>query len=270
MTELLSLLAVFAVVVGATWDSWRWYAARLMASPEEGAALLLTLVFFAALAAPRFAKRQPLHSVPLAPLTGLLCLYAAAVLVAPPIFAAAIAVTAALLTLYLAVFGQRPPVAFLGLVALALPVLPSLQFVLGYPMRLVSATLTVALLDLQGLPIERAGTYVVVRGEMVQFDAPCSGVSMLWALMLLTLMISVLNRFGIGKLAMAVCGTIAIAIACNVLRVSSLLYAEFGNWAPPGGFVHEGIGLVAFAGSAAGVIAALNRLNAQERTPCAV
>ncbi len=263
-------LLVLAVVVLTTWDSWRWYATRLMASPEEGAALLLTLAFFAVLAAPRLAKRQPLHAVPLAQLTALLCLYAAAELMLPPIFAAALAVTAALLTLYLAGFGQRPPFAFWGLVALALPVLPSLQFVLGYPMRLVSAALTVALLDLQGLPIERQGTYVVVRGEMVQFDAPCSGVSMMWALMLLTLMISVLYRFNFVKLALAVCGTIAIAIACNVLRVSSLLYAEFGNWAPPGSFAHEGIGLVAFVLSAAGVMAALNRLNGRERVPCAV
>jgi exosortase/archaeosortase family protein len=260
-------LLVLAVVALATWDSWRWYATRLIASPEEGASLLLTLAFFAVLAAPSLAKRQPLYPVALAPLTGLLGLYAAAVLMAPPIFAAALAVTAALLTLYLAVFGQRPPVAFWGLVALALPVLPSLQFVLGYPMRLISASLTVALLDLQGLSIARQGTYVVVRGEMVQFDAPCSGVSMLWALMLLTLMVSVLYRFRAARLAVAVCGTLAVAILCNVLRVSSLLYAEFDNWAPPGGFVHEGIGLVAFAVSAAGVIAGLNWLHLRGLRP---
>ena len=57
------------------------------------------------------------------------------------------------------VLKERPPLAFWGLVALSLPVLPSLQFVLGYPMRIVSATLTVGLLQPAG-PRDRAAGHV--------------------------------------------------------------------------------------------------------------
>src|ERR1700738_5023470 len=79
----------------------------------------------------------------------------------------------------------RAPAACV-ITALALPVLPSLQFTLGYPMRIISAALAVPLLRAHGLDVARQGTFLLWRDEMIQFDAPCSGVNMLWAGLLLT------------------------------------------------------------------------------------
>src|SRR5262249_56914005 len=110
----------------------------------------------------------------------------------------------------------RPPVAFWGLVALALPVLPSLQFTLGYPMRVVSATLSVGLLQAHGLMVARQGTFLVWRGELIQFDAPCSGVNMLWAGLLLTLMGCVLLHFGAIKVIVAVPLSLVLAVALHM------------------------------------------------------
>lgn len=246
-----------AVVAVATWDSWRWLAHRLSATPEEALSLALTVGLLCLLALPRLRAARRLSDVPLMPVTALLAAHAAAIHWAPAIFAAALAATALLYALYRCATGLSPPPAFWGLVALAMPVVPSLQFVLGYPMRLISAQLTVALLSVQGVPISREGTFVVIGGETIQFDAPCSGVSMLWALILVTLMFGLIQRLDVIRLGAALVVTIAAAIVCNVLRVSSLLFAETVLGAEQPAWLHEGLGLVAFALTAVALLGLL-------------
>ena len=186
--------------------------------PEEAAALVLTVVFLGVLGFARRSPPAPPRPLPLLPIALLLAAYAASHAVMPPIIRAAVAVAATLFCFYHAAFRERPPVAFWGLVALALPVLPSLQFMLGYPMRIVSAAIAVVLLQAHGLVVARQGTFLIWRDEMVQFDAPCSGVNMLWAGLLLTLMGCVWLRLGAIKVVVAVALSIVLAIACNVLR----------------------------------------------------
>lgn len=247
---------LFGLTVAVTWPSWRWFGARIAAAPDEALPLALAVLFLALLALPRLVAGAGLALVPPWPLASMLAAYAVAEVAAvPPIFKAALAALAALWILYRAVFGSSPPAAFYGLAALSLPVLPSLQFVLGYPMRLVSAQLTVGLLTLQGVPIERQGTYVVWQGEMAQFDAPCSGVSMLWALVLLTLMMALVRRFSILATLAAVGFAILAAIAANVLRVASLLHLDIvGAAVSVDDPLHEAVGVVAFALAGAGMV----------------
>ena len=240
-----------AIAVLACWDSWRWTVHRLTQSPEEGLSLLFTLALLAALSLPRLIKRSKPLRIDLVPLTAMLALHAGLNAAnAPPILQSAIATTALAYLFYRAAHDMAPPPAFWGLIALSMPVLPSLQFVLGYPLRVVSASLTVTLLNLQGVPITRDGTYVTVAGETAQFDAPCSGIAMLWALVLVTLMAAVITRLSLAKLSLALLLTVTVAIAANALRVSSLLYATtvLGTSEPP--WLHEAVGLAAFAVSA--------------------
>src|SRR5262249_8945245 len=148
----------------------------------------LTITLLGVLGAARRTQRAALRSLPLMPVAVLLMAYALSFFALPPIARAAIAIAPTLFCLHVAAFTEPPPVGFWGLVALGLPVRPSLQFTLGYPMRVVCAALSVGLLQAHGLAVERQGTFLVWRGEMIQFDAPCSGVNMLWAGLLLTLM----------------------------------------------------------------------------------
>src|SRR5215510_6281131 len=261
------LYLVISLVVAATWDAWRGYAWRVWGSPEEEAALVFTIVFLGALGAAR--RRNEAMPLPLLPVALLLAAFAASYVVLPPIARAAIAVAATLYCGHLAAFKERPPVAFWGLVALALPVVPSLQFMLGYPMRLVSAALTVGLLQAHGLAVTREGTFLVWRDELIQFDAPCSGVSMLWAGLLLTLMGCALFRFGVIKVVLAVALSLVLAIACNVLRATSLFYVEAGLLPHPQAWWHEGIGIAAFTLSAAVTLWLLTRLHGREAVSCA-
>ena len=257
-------LLLAALVAAATWDAWRWYLARVSAAPEEAAALALTVAFLGMVGVARQSRSASPRPLPLVPSRSCSrptprampsCRRSSA----PPwrsrrrssVF-------------HLAAFRERPPIAFWGLVALALPVLPSLQFTLGYPMRVVSAALTVGLLQAHGLMVARQGTFLVWRDEMVQFDAPCSGVNMLWAGLLLTLMGCVLLRLGALKVVIAVVLSVALAIAGNVLRASSLFYVESGLVPHAPGWWHDGIGVVAFVLSAAVTLWLLGRLRDRE------
>jgi exosortase/archaeosortase family protein len=261
-------LVVTTLVMAATWDAWRWYAGRVWESPEEAGSLALTVAFLAVLGVARRSEPASPQPLPLIPIAILLAAYAASYAVLPPIARAAIAVAATLFCLHLATFRERPPFAFWGLVALALPVLPSLQFVLGYPMRIVSAALSVGLLQLHGLAVARQGTFLVWRGEMIQFDAPCSGVNMLWAGLLLTLMGCVLFRFGVLRVMAAVALSLLLAIATNVLRAASLFYVEAGLVPQAPAWWHEGIGIAAFTLSAVVTLWFLTRLRGREPMPC--
>ena len=256
-------LLLAALVTAATWDAWRWYLARVAAAPDEAAALALTVAFLGAIGVARMARPTPPHPLPLVTVAIMLAAYAASHIFMPPIVRAALAISVTLYCFHLAAFQQRPPIAFWGLVALALPVLPSLQFTLGYPMRVVSAALTVGLLQAHGLMVARQGTFLVWRDEMVQFDAPCSGVNMLWAGLLLTLMGCVLLRLGALKVMIAVILSVALAIACNVLRASSLFYVESGFVPQAPGWWHDGTGVAAFMLSAAVTLWLLGRLRDQ-------
>jgi len=258
---------VTALVLAATWDAWRWYALRVWESPEEAASLVFTIVFLGTLGVAR--RRNETMPLPLVPVALLLAAFAASYAVLPPIARTAIAIATTLYCCHLAAFKECPPVAFWGLVALALPVVPSLQFMLGYPMRLVSAALTVGLLQTHGLAVTRQGTFLVWRDELIQFDAPCSGVSMLWAGLLLTLMGCALFRFGVVKVIVAVALSLLPAIACNVLRATSLFYVEAGLVPHAQAWWHEGIGIAAFTLSAAVTLWFLTRLRGREVVPCA-
>ena len=258
---------VTALVMGATWDAWRWYVQRVWESPEEAASLAATVAFLSALGVTR--RSEEAVRLPLIPVALLLAAFAVSYAVLPPITRAGIAIAATLFCGHVAAFREHPPVAFWGLVALALPVVPSLQFVLGYPMRLVCAALSVGLLQAHGLAVERQGTFLVWRDELLQFDAPCSGVNMLWAGLLLTLMGCVLFRFNVVKVMIAVVLSLALAIASNVLRATSLFYVEAGLLPHAQAWWHEGIGIAAFTVSAAITLWLLTRLRGREAVPCA-
>jgi len=236
---------VLALVLIATWESWRWYCWRILAAPEDGLALIVALVVVS-IAGARQNQRGPRGGVPLTRVAGLLVGYAASRGRAPPIVRAGLAAGIAVFCLHVTLFRRQPPVAVWGLAALALPVLPSLQFMLGYPLRIASAVLAVLLLKAHGLAVERQGTFLLWHGAMVQFDAPCSGVSMLWAGLLFTLMGCALLQLGAGRTAAAAVSAIVLAVVGNVLRTTSLFYLEIGLVEQTPTWWHEAIGLVAF------------------------
>jgi exosortase/archaeosortase family protein len=124
--------------------------------------------------------------------------------------------------------------------------MPSLQFYLGYPLRIVSGETAARLLNLAGFPAIREGALLNWRDHAVFIDAPCSGIKMLWAGMLLALALSALRGLGPGRtLGLAVVAFGAV-VAGNILRTTSLFFLETGVVRGPA-WAHSAVGIATFA-----------------------
>jgi exosortase/archaeosortase family protein len=227
------------------WDAWRLLAGRF---GDGLSALPLALVGLAA-AAPALRRivAGEASPVPLAWLSPALACYVAATLAGPALPGAAVAVVAVALLCRRIAGDAMPWAPLVGLALLALPVLPSLDFYLAYPMRLAGAGLAAALLRLNGLAVGVEGVALSWNGSLLLFDAACSGVRMLWAGLLLVSAVGLAAGFGLRRYAQAVVIAAAIAIAGNAVRAASLFYVENGFAGPLRGPVaHEAVGLISF------------------------
>ena len=251
------------VLLAAFHDSWRWLVERTAGSPEEAATLVVTVAAVVIAVARRMAAGGGLAQPPLWPLAVAALTHAAAVAGgAPRIIAATLAVAATLGAVWQAGFGRRPPAAFLALASLVLPWVPTLQFYLGYPMRVVCSALTLPVLWLAGRPVGLDGTALVWNGARVEFDAPCSGVAMAWSASLLVLAFATFADLDWRRtLGLLLAGLKLVAIA-NVLRAAALFHLETGLVVLPVDpeTMHQLVGVAAFAAATLAIAATLRRV----------
>ena len=258
--------ALLLATAAACWPVWRWYAARLGEAGDDalGVAALLALVVLSAgrrdgVSGPARACRW--ETVPAA---AALLAYAASFPFVPPLASAMLAFAALGCAWSLWRHGTPFRPWTLGLALLGLPMASSLQFYLGYPMRVASGAIALVLLRLSGIPVVREGVYLRWGDELVMIDAPCSGIRMLWAALLLGCCLAALYRLRARASLVAVAAAAALALLGNALRTTALFWADTGL---PSGIAlppaaHEGIGVVAFAAAAIALIAVARRLAA--------
>lgn len=242
----LSPLGWLALQAAALWPHGAWLARRVQDGSDEPlglAALALLLMLLAARS----------HLLRIAPRTGwlaasaLLTLIAnTALLAAPPLLCAlfaALALAAALMA-WLPARGPRAPLA--GLVVLALPLISSLQYYGGYPLRVLTAQLSAWALEFAGIAAERAGTSMLVRGQLVIVDAPCSGVQMVWMAYFCACAVAALTALHDAGFLRRLPAIGALVLVGNVMRNSLLVALE----SRPQGLdetLHQGIGLAVLA-----------------------
>ena len=179
-------------------------------------------------------------------LAGLLALYALASWTGPALFQIGAAIVAVVLTAAAHErLTARLPAA--GAALLLLPVLPTLDFLLAYPLRRISALITAGLLRMNGMAVGVEGVALDWHGQRLLFDGPCSGVKMLWAALLLANLVALVQGAGFWRyLCLLGIATVA-AVAGNALRAASLFYLENGFVERLRGPVaHEAVGIVAF------------------------
>lgn len=249
--------SVLFLQILAYWQAFHWYIKRVEFAPEEAASLLIIIGLLVFLAFEQLEKTKQHYHFSLWPLIIILIIYIALYPLLPSLFKAGLAIISLLLTLYLFTFGNNPPLAFWGMILLSLPVVPSLQFILGYPARLISASLTVPILQINGFAVSQQGTYLIFQEKMLQFDAPCSGVTMLWASLLLTFIYAFIQRFNFWQLSLALIICTLFTLIGNVFRASSLFLLEFYSDAQ---WQHEAVGVMAFILMAYFLILTLNIL----------
>jgi len=135
---------------------------------------------------------------------------------------------------------------------LSLPVMASLQFFAGYPLRVVAAEMSRFWIRLGGVATERVGVGLRwAEGEVV-VDAPCSGIHLLWTASLLAAALAAWMRLPPGRtLVLGVCAWVGVILA-NGVRVGVLFFVETGLWSVPSWF-HDGVGWSLFLGLTAGI-----------------
>jgi len=242
----------------ALWPHGVWLARRAADGSDDPLGLAALAVF-------AFVLWRMRPQLRIAPQTGWLAGAAAltaianlALFFAPPLVAAllaAFALGAGMMAWQRADAARAPLV---GLLLLALPLLASLQYYGGYPLRLLTAEASTALLQLAGVAAERSGAAMTVRGQLVIVDAPCSGVQMVWMAYFCACAVAALGALPDGAFLRRLPLVGGLVLVGNVLRNTVLVALE----ARPQGLApaaHEAIGVAALAAVCAAVLLLMRR-----------
>ena len=243
-----------ALVVGF-WPVWRWYVARMSDGSDEPLGLLALVA--AVVFLPRQGWQTGRSALWLGTAAATLAVYVATLAIAPALIRAALAVSVVVCVLPTERGRSRAPL--FSLLLLSLPVIASLQYYLGYPLRALTAWCCAHVLGVAGLAVESRGTVLTWTGGDVLLDAPCSGIRMLWMAAFLSATLAAGQRMGAWSCVRLLQISAALVFVANLARSVVLFFLETGLWPNPAG-AHEAVGLAAFALVVAGCWWASRRL----------
>jgi exosortase len=234
---------LIAIQCGAFYPVWSWSIRRMADGSDEPWGLLaLATAVIATMAIRPSAQRGRVDLTVPAVLT---LAYAVLFPWVPRLVGAGIAMAALGTTLSVLRTGRPLRISLLGLLMLALPVIASLQFYLGYPLRVLSGMGASLLLQITGIPVVLEGTCLRLGSELISIDAPCSGIRMLWAgLYVVFAAAAVLDLDNLRTTAAAFIA-VPVLVAANALRSASLFFGESGMLPFPQ-WGHEAVGLILF------------------------
>ncbi len=231
-------IAAVTLWAASVWPMWRWWARRLSEPVDADVAAWIVFAAFA-IALWRKTKRAATSAaLPAATIPTWKWLWSAVFLALfhfvrtslPPTASGVFAVLAGIPLLLPEDTGQGPiPPPLAALALMGLPSAMILDFLIGYPMRVVATRLATLLLSSAGLPVAQSGVELSVDGVSVFVDAPCAGVRMLGAGLILAFALAQTFRFRFwGTAILAAVGLVSVILA-NVARVCVLsLFAAGG------------------------------------------
>lgn len=251
-------LAWLALQAAALWPTWRWMGARM----RDGSDDPLGILAIGALALLVWTVRGELRA---APRPGWLLCASAGTIAASLLGGGSVS---ALVTGLVAVLawagglmaflpGRTATLPVAGLAVLALPVLSSLQFYAGYPLRVATAEAARWLL-MPVFDVVREGSTLTIDGRQVIVDAPCSGVQMVWLGYFTACAVALWAGRGDRGFAARLPAVGLFVLAGNVLR-NTLLLALEGAGRPLGPWAHGAWGLFLLAAVCGGIACVMAR-----------
>jgi exosortase/archaeosortase family protein len=250
---------IILILLIVTTPVWIWYVRRMSDGSDEPWGVLALVTFVAFVAWESRKKTVPTNKPNLTFPTLVLFLYAVSYPFIMPICRGILAMTVLALIVSRLYFNRTCHMGLLGLAVLSLPLIASLQFYLGYPMRVLVGNLAVAMLRMTGYAVVREGVGLLFRNHTVMIDAPCSGVKMLWVGAYLISVLACVWDIGVVKTFIGGMTGVVVIIIGNALRAASLFYTEVGLIDLPG-WGHNAVGMIVFAITAMVVAVVMQRL----------
>ncbi len=249
----------------ALWPNWQWSAARFADGSDDplGILALVALVFLSARERHFFLKKPRLFWLMASFLLALLS--GAARFFLPALAQAALATFAVLAAIISLQNAEQPKFSWFLLGVLSLPLLASLQFFVGFPLRVLTAECSLYLLQMLGLEVTRSGTVLFVNGQAIMVDAPCSGIQMAWVTYFVASFSASFWRIGDRLFLKTLPLISALILSGNILRNTLLMLKESAILPLPE-WTHEGIGLLIFSAICAFILRHLRKLAHNNKT----
>ena len=232
------------LVAVASWPVLRWYAMRLQDGGDEPWGILPLLV--ACWFLWRNHSREKIVTDSKWSLAGAALIFLAALGTwhLPPLMRAGFSFIA----IVLLIRPQRNS-AVCVLLLLSLPVISSLQFYLGWPLRVVVTECSAFLLNSTGFTAHAESTKIIVKGHHVAVDPACSGIRFLWHGCLFAAIFAAWRRASWSSTLLVFVVAIPLVLVANIIRACVLTFQETG-YLLKGNAVHEVVGLIFFLLSA--------------------
>jgi exosortase/archaeosortase family protein len=242
------LAAALGLELVALWPAWVWYVDRLADAANEPWGVLALVTAFLLPARRTRAAREGTARLGIPTL--LLVLFALAYPFVPSLLATLFAMTTVGVTYALWRHGTPWPSPRWGLVLLSVPMMTSIHFYLGFPLRVVTAATASLLLQLAGWNVVREGVCLRLGANLILVDTPCSGVRMLWAGTFLVLALASRRGLGPGRAVLAAAASVFIGLFGNALRTVALFFPQAGLVTLPDVFhpdvFHSAVGVAVF------------------------
>jgi exosortase/archaeosortase family protein len=270
-SERLNRILISAALAVAFWPVWSWYLQRCLDKSDEpwGLCALATAIFFMAThkstiqsgpdeaavdAEPRTLQSEVTLPGNIMLVGGILTLLLYIVtFTLVPNLARAVMLVFAIWSLLVSRFAVPSRAGMLGLLLLSLPLIPSLNFFAGYPLRLLVGKGACVLLSMLGFSAVQNSTMLVVNNQLIAVDAPCSGINMLWAEGYMVMLFACLYQLRVKSTVILSTAALFLIIAANALRAAALVivskidvHSFLPNVQNPDDTVHVATGLVTF------------------------
>lgn len=243
------------------WPTWSWMAQRAVDGSDDpwGLMALASCMVIAWIKTrqPRGAPQVLCLGLPII----LLCVYALSYPWAPHLVRAALGLTSLAALMSPILWRQTFHVGYWGLTMLSLPLLASLQFYFGYPLRVLVGYLSIAALRLSGYTVTLDGIGLRWGDQLVMIDAPCSGVKMLWVAGFLVGLLACRWSLSNRQTILAATLSLITIILGNALRAIALFVLETAPVCGPH-WLHSGVGLLVFAVSAIAIVGVIRWIQA--------
>ena len=264
----MTIPGLLALSLCVFWPVTIWYVQRLLDKSDEPLGVL-SLIAFAAVILTRQGKSNSKSDFN-APFFAIGCLlvYAFTWPFAPKLLSAVIAVVT--IGCLIDSFGGRFRLG-LGswlLLLFSLPIVSSLNFYSGFPLRVVVGKIAAPLISMVGFPTIVDGCALIWNNQVIQIDAPCSGIKMLWFALFIGAVLTAVLELSLSSSILVLGSAVFAALFGNVLRVTSLFFiaAKVINIDPSQEhFIHQAVGVVAFA-IAAGITVLIAKLVADKKS----